>query len=212
MDTLIGVRGKDFVIIASEMSVDYSIIRLKADEDKIVELDNDKLIGSQGELADCDQFVQLMTKNLDFLKFKNSIFFLSFPLLFSFLFFSSSLKYVLTLVFTNHFHSFFILLIHIPRFCCSKKHIDGQALGIKATANFVRNELAYAIRHNPYQANLLIGGLNKEGKAELYFIDYLGVMTEVNCAGHGYGSMFTGAIFDRYWHKDITLEQVFCIL
>ena len=88
MDTLIGVRGKDFVIIASEMSVDYSIIRLKADEDKIVELDNDKLIGSQGELADCDQFVQLITKNLDFLKFKNSIFsvlFSSFFLFFSFL-------------------------------------------------------------------------------------------------------------------------------
>ena len=88
--------------------------------------------------------------------------------------------------------------------------LDGRQLSTKACANFIRDELSIAIRKNPYQANILLGGLDKDGKGELYYIDYLGTMTPVTCAGHGYGSMFTGAIFDRMWHRDITFEQV-CI-
>ena len=37
-DSLIGVKGKDFVLIAADMTSAYSILKFKSDEDKVMEL------------------------------------------------------------------------------------------------------------------------------------------------------------------------------
>lgn len=82
----------------------------------------------------------------------------------------------------------------------------GLTLSTKAAANFTRNELAHSLRKGPYQADLLIAGVDEDGPG-LYFLDYLASMEKVNKAAHGYGAMFTLGLMDRYWKPNLTLEE-----
>jgi 20S proteasome subunit beta 4 len=41
----------------------------------------------------------------------------------------------------------------------------------------------------------------------LYYMDYMASMHKMDFAAHGYGSYFTFSIFDRYYKKDMNLEQ-----
>eukprot|EP00408_Alexandrium_pacificum_P049537 CAMPEP_0171257130 /NCGR_PEP_ID=MMETSP0790-20130122/53681_1 /TAXON_ID=2925 /ORGANISM="Alexandrium catenella, Strain OF101" /LENGTH=192 /DNA_ID=CAMNT_0011725219 /DNA_START=55 /DNA_END=633 /DNA_ORIENTATION=+ len=82
----------------------------------------------------------------------------------------------------------------------------GLKLSTKAAANFTRNELAYSLRKGPYQADLLIAGIDDDGPA-LYFLDYLASMEKVNKAAQGYGAFFTLGLMDRYYKPDLTLEE-----
>mmetsp|Transcript_56645 Transcript_56645/g.104867 ORF Transcript_56645/g.104867 Transcript_56645/m.104867 type:complete len:192 (+) Transcript_56645:84-659(+) len=82
----------------------------------------------------------------------------------------------------------------------------GYQLTTKAAANFTRNELAHALRSGPYQVDLLIGGIDADGPG-LYFMDYLASCEKVNKAAHGYGAYFALSIMDRYYKKDLTLEE-----
>ena len=45
MDSLIGIKGPDFVIIAADSTSISGISRIKHDEDKILSIDGNKLIG-----------------------------------------------------------------------------------------------------------------------------------------------------------------------
>jgi 20S proteasome subunit beta 4 len=86
------------------------------------------------------------------------------------------------------------------------KFRNNLTLGTHATANFVRGELADALRSSPYQVNLLLGGVDEEGPA-LYFLDYLASMDKLEYAAHGYCAYFCLSILDKYYKKDLTLEQ-----
>lgn len=60
------------------------------------------------------------------------------------------------------------------------------------------NQVAYFLRHQPYQVNLVFGGVDDDIPS-IYFIDYLGVMQKMNYASHGYGSYILLSLFDRLW-------------
>ena len=49
MDSIFGICGTDWVIIATDTAVNRSIFTLKHDEDKIMSLSNFKLMGLSGE-------------------------------------------------------------------------------------------------------------------------------------------------------------------
>ena len=85
----------------------------------------------------------------------------------------------------------------------------GHKLSTHATAQFTRNELAEALRKGPYQVNLLIGGFDSAGGVgpSLYFVDYLGAMHKVNVGAHGYASYFAMSLFDRFYHRDCSLDE-----
>lgn len=82
----------------------------------------------------------------------------------------------------------------------------GLKLSTKAAAAFTRNELAAALRKGPYNADMMIAGVDN-GKPGLYFMDYLASMEKCNKCAHGYGAMFTLGLMDRYWKKDLELEE-----
>jgi hypothetical protein len=62
-----------------------------------------------------------------------------------------------------------------------------------ATANFVRGELAQALRsRKPYTVNLLLGGYDEiADRPTLYWIDYLASLAPVPYAAHGYAQYVT---------------------
>ena len=88
-----------------------------------------------------------------------------------------------------------------------KEYYLKRPLETKSAANYIRGTLATALRKNPYQTNLLLGGYDKETGGSLYFIDYLSSMQKVNFGAHGYGGYFSLSIMDKYYHDDLTLDE-----
>ncbi|GJR79789.1 proteasome subunit beta type-2 [Tanacetum coccineum] len=84
---------------------------------------------------------------------------------------------------------------------------NGIPLTTKAAANFMRNELATALRKNPYQVNIILAGYEKETGPSLYFIDYIATLHKVDKAAFGYGSYFALSMMDRHYHPDMTVEE-----
>lgn len=154
-DSLIGLVGSDFVLLAADAAVSRSVLKMKLDEDKIMELDSHKLLGGVGPHGDRVHFTEFVQRNLKLYRFRNSL-----------------------------------------------------TLGMHATANFVRTELATALRQAPYQVNLLLGGIDEaDGKPSLYFLDYLASMSKVEYTAHGYCAYFCLSILDKYYKPDLSLEE-----
>ncbi|CUM67892.1 uncharacterized protein PRCAT00005603001 [Priceomyces carsonii] len=82
-------------------------------------------------------------------------------------------------------------------------------LSPKATASFVRNQLATSIRsRKPYQVNVLLGGYDvKTDKPTLSWIDYLGTHVELPYAAHGYSAFYCTSLLDKHYRTDLTLEE-----
>ncbi len=53
------------------MNVQRSIVRMKSDEDKILQLDSKKLLGIAGEQGDRAQFGEYIQKNLSLYQLRN---------------------------------------------------------------------------------------------------------------------------------------------
>lgn len=65
-------------------------------------------------------------------------------------------------------------------------------------------------RKAPYQCNVLIGGYDAApyGKGtSLYSCDYLGTLHKLSFAAEGYAQYFVLSTLDRYWKKNLSLEQ-----
>ena len=97
MDTTFGIAGKDFVIIVTDTAVNRSIFTLKHDEDKMMDLNNYKVVGLSGEQTDRYQFGNLIQRNLQLEEYRT-----------------------------------------------------GFELGVDATAQFMRSQLAQALRRGPF--------------------------------------------------------------
>ena len=124
MDTVFGIAGRDWVLIVTDTAVNRSIFSLKHNEDKIVHLNNYKMVGAAGEVADRYQYTNYIKANLALQEFRT-----------------------------------------------------GVELGVEATAQYMRTEMASALRRGPYNVNLLVGGYDlTENRAKLYWMDYLGTL------------------------------------
>merc|ERR1712205_250412 len=64
MDHLLGMVGDGYALVAADRKVSNSIIAVKHDEDKILALDESKLLGCVGELGDTKNFTEFIQKNI----------------------------------------------------------------------------------------------------------------------------------------------------
>ena len=64
MDSQFGICGDDWVIVVADTSVNRSIFTLKNNEDKIVQINQYKVMGMSGDQADTSKFASLMSANL----------------------------------------------------------------------------------------------------------------------------------------------------
>ncbi|KAJ3807516.1 20S proteasome subunit [Lentinula lateritia] len=86
---------------------------------------------------------------------------------------------------------------------------NNYSLRPSAAASWIRRSLAQSLRsRKPYSVNLMLGGFDvTTNSPHLYWIDYLGTMTEVPFGAHGYGSYFALSLLDRYHDPEATLEE-----
>ncbi|XP_073134362.1 proteasome subunit beta type-2-B-like [Henckelia pumila] len=73
MESVFGLVGKDFAIVAADTSAVHSILVHKTNEDKIMVLDSHKLMGASGESGDRVQFTEYIQKNVALYQFRNGI-------------------------------------------------------------------------------------------------------------------------------------------
>jgi 20S proteasome subunit beta 4 len=83
---------------------------------------------------------------------------------------------------------------------------NGYKLSTEDTAQFIRSELAEAIRKGPYSVNCLLAGFEGD-EPRLYWMDYLGSIIETSKAAHGYAEVLTSSILDTLQTKDMTEDQ-----
>ena len=86
------------------------------------------------------------------------------------------------------------------------KYKNGHGLSTDDTAQFIRSELAEAIRRGPYSVNCLLAGFEGD-EPRLYWIDYLGSVIETSKAAHGYAEYLTSSVMDTLQSSDLTEEQ-----
>jgi len=84
---------------------------------------------------------------------------------------------------------------------------NDTSLSTHATANFIRGELADALRSAPYQVNLLLAGWDEQDGTSLYWMDYLASMQKMDFAAHGYAGYFAFSVLDRHFKKNMNLEE-----
>ncbi|KAJ1409973.1 nucleophile aminohydrolase [Ochromonadaceae sp. CCMP2298] len=80
-------------------------------------------------------------------------------------------------------------------------------LSTRGAANYIRGELATAMRKGPYQTNLLLAGFDPEEGVSLFLMDYMAALSKVNFGAHGYAAAFILSVFDRDWVKGMDLAQ-----
>ncbi|KAK6462047.1 nucleophile aminohydrolase [Scheffersomyces coipomensis] len=87
-------------------------------------------------------------------------------------------------------------------------------LSPKATASFVRNQLASSLRsRKPYQVNVLIGGYDvKTDTPSLNWIDYLGTQVELPYGAHGYAAFYATSLLDKHYRKDMKVDDGLALL
>ena len=84
----------------------------------------------------------------------------------------------------------------------------GHEPDVESTAQFIRSEMAEALRKAPYQVNCLIGGYDKiDNQAKLYWMDYLGTLQQVTKGAHGYAAYFVNSVLDNHYKKGMTAQQ-----
>nr|Q9NHC6.1 RecName: Full=Proteasome subunit beta type-2; AltName: Full=20S proteasome subunit beta-4 [Trypanosoma brucei brucei]AAF37284.1 20S proteasome beta 4 subunit [Trypanosoma brucei] len=98
-----------------------------------------------------------------------------------------------------------------------KMREHGRMISTHATASFMRNTLAGALRSRDglYPVNCLLAGFDVPASAEddvatgahLYYLDYLGTLQEVPYGCHGYGAPFVTAMLDRMWRPNLTAQE-----
>lgn len=96
---------------------------------------------------------------------------------------------------------------YIQRNMALNEFRTGLKASTAAATSYVRNQLAHALRSNPYQVNLLIGGWDKDVGASLYFMDYLAAASKVNFGAHGYAAYFVLSTMDRHWKAGMSVDE-----
>ena len=94
----------------------------------------------------------------------------------------------------------------------------GMKLSSWSTANWLSEQLAYALRKGPYQVQALFGGYDAPvddidvgdgavGGPQLYWIDYMGSMQRSHFGAQGHCAFFLWALFDANWKPDMNLDE-----
>uniref|UniRef100_A0A1L8DSZ6 Proteasome subunit beta n=1 Tax=Nyssomyia neivai TaxID=330878 RepID=A0A1L8DSZ6_9DIPT len=71
METIIGLKGQDFVMVAGDCTNAHSIIMLNDEENKITKISDNLMIATTGESGDTVQFTEYIGKNIALYKMRN---------------------------------------------------------------------------------------------------------------------------------------------
>lgn len=186
MESLFGFTGDGYTIIVADSAAMRSVVKFKDTEDKIIEVDAHKLMGVTGPNGDRVHFTEYILRNLHLYELRNGI----------------TLSTHAAANFTRCVNAAVLLPFLLNR-VFSRVKIGNPESPVRHSLTFLlqffcemcaprcSGELANALRRNPYEVSLLIGGHDGAEKgASLYFMDHMASLIKVDKAAHGYCSYF----------------------
>ena len=84
---------------------------------------------------------------------------------------------------------------------------NGQKSSVRRSAQFVRTELAKSLRKGMKQVSPLIVGFDDRKKAQIYWMDYLGTIADVDYGVHGYAAYFLSSVLASNWRNQMSQEE-----
>ena len=161
MEYLMGIKGKDFVMICGDTTAVQQIITIKHDEDKLREVDSHKIMALAGEPGDRVQFSEYIMANVRLYSLRNG-------------------QQLTTDAVANYTRGELATALRkvMCRWCKT-----GQF-----GCSDLCFEQGHAMQ-KPYQVNILFAGFDDRAGASLYWMDYLATMHKMNIAGTGYGAL-----------------------
>lgn len=184
VESIIGIRGKDFVLLAQDANTTkYGILNMKFDTNRLFKLSehcamlagkrnanrskNDSMflfVFIAGEPGDVVQFSEYVGKNIQLYKMINGI--------------------------------------ELSPFACANFTRNEMAKSLRSRNSFLANLVVAGYSTNP----------RDQQHAQLYSIDYLGAMVSANVVAHGFCQFFALAIGDRMWKEDLTVNEALTML
>lgn len=215
MDCLIGIKGKDFVLLATDQQIVRSIVVMKSGEPKFRHLNKRCVLAFCGEPGDTIQFAEYVQRNIAYYDLRH---------------YSNPGDDQVDEGGNQDDGTG-----TTGAFISSSSPGPRLMMSVNAAAAFTRKELAESLRsRKPWQVNLLVGGVDPvaplgqslissdsqsngnmpavEFHPKLYWIDYLGSMVDMPFAIHGYGSYFCLGLLDKQWRSGMDKAEVLELL
>ena len=181
MFSVLGLVGADFVLICADQSVSRSIVVYQDTEDKLLRVDDNKLIGASGPAADRSHFLEYIEKNVALYALRAG----------------HRLSTHATAAFTRN--ELAEAIRKGPyQVNCLIGGIDGQ----RQQPLQQRSPTSH-IADRARAADICCSG----SVPALYWLDYLGSLHRVQSGAHGYGSYFALSLFDRFYHSSCSLDE-----
>jgi 20S proteasome alpha/beta subunit len=190
MDTVIGITGKDFVLMASDAMCGRSIIVFKQDEDKQVQLNPKVVMGMAGGAADRDQFGSLIKRNIILKELRDQR--------------VLSTSEVVNFTRTELHEAVRSKPVQVNLLIGGVDEVDdknNETVTTPITATTSTDEKSEKSEKNEK--------INKIVVPSLYYMDYLASMIQVPYGIQGHASNFLLSLLDAEWKKDLTQEEVF---
>jgi 20S proteasome alpha/beta subunit len=85
------------------------------------------------------------------------------------------------------------------------RYRNSVELSTNEISHYLRSVLAEALRKSPYEVNVLLAGY--DGKASLYYLDYLGTLQKIPYGAQGYSAYFVMGVFDKHFKAGMSLDE-----
>lgn len=188
MDSIFGITGKDWVILAADSScITSGIIVVKSDEDKIYPIGDDKLLACQGKDNDRVHFCEFIQRNMALSSLRDSH--------------------------KHTAHSVACFVRNELAYAIRNGPYEVNTL-IAGVTEIPKIEIKYPkIKDisDDNDDNLEIveeeDDDDDSGCAAMYYVDCYGALQRVRYAAHGYGALFTLGLMDRVWRKNMTFDE-----
>jgi 20S proteasome subunit beta 4 len=73
MESLFGISGDGYVLIAADSAALRNVVKFKDTEDKIIEVDSHKLMGVVGPSGDRSNFTEFVLRNIHLYELRNGV-------------------------------------------------------------------------------------------------------------------------------------------
>ena len=161
MEYLMGIKGKDFIMLCGDTTAVQQIITIKHDEDKLRPVDSHKIMALAGEPGDRVQFSEFIIANARLYALRNG-------------------QRLSTNAVANYTRS---------ELATALRKVSFPSAFTPAVCSSINQKHLHQVNsmQKPYQVNILLAGYDDKTGASLYWMDYFASMHKMNIAGTGYG-------------------------
>ena len=198
MDSIFGVTGKDWVILAADSScISSGVIVMKSDEDRLYPIGDDKILACQGKDPDRVRFCEFIQRNMALSSLRDPHKHTAHSVA---CFVRSELAYALRNG-PYEVNTLIAGVTDLPKVTIKYPKIKGITVSDeKSEGDDVTDDVDVEEEEENEEEE-------EENCASMYCVDCYGALQKVRYAAQGYGALFTMGLMDHKWRKNMSFEE-----